>query len=144
MTEQLLTFLRDETTFTLIPPGAGEGVRSKILSDSIGMSDRDLLLEMGQKLKADAVVSGTLFRFRQRVGTGYSVETPASVAFGIHLVRVADGHLLWGGHVDETQQPLSENLFKLLSFVKGGGRWLTAERLGRDELYKVMETFPLP
>ena len=144
MTEQLMTFLRDETAYTLIPPRAGEGVRSKILSESLGMPDRDLLIEMGRKLKADAIVSGTVFRFRQRVGTGYSVETPASVAFGIHLIRVGDGHLMWGGHADETQQPLSENLFKFFSFVKGGAAWLTAEELGSRELNEMMKTFPLP
>jgi hypothetical protein len=144
MTEQLLTFLKAKTTYTLVPPGAAEGVRSKILSESVGLSDRDLVHEMGRELKVDAVISGTIYRFRQRVGTRFSVDTPASVAFGIHLIRVADGHLMWVGHADETQQPLSENLFKLSSFVKRGGTWLTAEELARLELDKVMASFPIP
>ena len=144
MTRQLLTFLKAKTTYTLVPPGTGEGVRSKILSESVGLSDRDLLLEMGRRLKADAVVSGTIYRFRQRVGTRFSVDTPASVAFGIHLIRVADGRLVWVRHSDETQQPLSENLFKLSRFIKGGGAWLTAEELAGFGLDNVMATFPVP
>ncbi|MES0363398.1 MAG: hypothetical protein ABUK14_05555 [Desulfobacteria bacterium] len=144
MTQQIMTFLKAKTTYTLIPPGEGEGARSKILSESIRLSDRDLLLEMGRKLKADAVLSGTIYRFRQRVGTGFSVDTPASVAFDLHLVRVADGHLIWVGHSDETQQPLSDNLFKLSRFVEGGGAWLTAEELARFGLNRSMATFPIP
>jgi hypothetical protein len=143
MTEQLLAYLKSKTTFSLIPPEEGEGVRSKIVFDSVDQSRRDILLEMGKKLDADAVISGTLFRFRRRVGTGYSVETPASVAFSIYLIRVSDGQLLWDGHFDETQKPLSEDLFRLFSFIKGGGAWLTAEELARQGLDKVMATFPV-
>ena len=144
MTERLLTFLKTKTTYTLVPPGSGEGVRSKLLSESVGLSDRELIVEMGRSLKVDAVVTGTIYRFGQRVGTRFSVDTPASVAFGIHLIRVADGRLLWTGHSDETQQPLSENLFKISRFIKGGGGWLTAEELATLELNRVMTDFPLP
>lgn len=144
MTEQLLTYLKTRTSYKLTPPGTAEGVRSKILADSLGMSRRDLLVEMARKSGSDAVVSGTLFRFRQRVGTGYSVETPASVAFSLYLIRAADGRMLWDGHFDETQKPLSEDLFRFFSFLKGGGGWLTAEELARQGIDKVMETFPLP
>ncbi len=144
MTQQVLTVLKNKTTYTLIPPGVDEGARSEILSDSAHLSDRDLVLEMGRNLKADAVVTGTIYRFRERVGTRFSVETPASVAFGIHLIRVADGRFIWGGHSDETQQPLSEDLFKLRTFVERGGGWLTAKELAKFELNKVMGSFPVP
>jgi len=143
-TEQLLTFLKAQTTYTLVPPGAGEGVRSKILSESLDLSERDIVLETGRRLKVDAVVSGTIYRFRQRIGMRFSVDTPASVAFGIHLIRVADGRMIWVGHFDETQQSLSENLFKLSIFIRGGWAWLTAEELARIGLDKVLATFPVP
>lgn len=143
-TEQLLTFIKAQTPYTLLSPGSGEGVRSKILSESLRLSERDVVLETGRRLKADAVVSGTIYRFRQRIGTRFSVDTPASVAFGIHLIRVADGRLLWIGHFDETQQSLSENLFKLSIFIRGGWAWLTAEELARIGLDKVLATLPVP
>lgn len=144
MTQQLLSLLHAKTTYTLIPPGAGEGIRSQILSDRISVSDRDLLLEMGRKLGADAVVTGTIYRFRQRIGTRYAADTPASVAFDLHLIRVSDGHIVWVGHSDETQDPLFNNLLKLSSFVERGGGWLTAEELATSELKKSMATFPSP
>jgi hypothetical protein len=143
MTEQLMAFLNEETAFTLIPPGTGEGVRSTILTESVGTAERDIQIETGRRLGADAVVSGTIYRFRERVGTGYSVQTPASVAFGMHLIRVADGRLLWTGHYDKTQQPLSENLFNFSNFIKGGASWLKANDLADEGFDGVMKTFPV-
>jgi hypothetical protein len=144
MTEQLLAILRSETPYTIIPPQAGGGVLSQILSESLSVSRQALLIEMGRSLGADAVVSGTLFRFRQRVGTGFSVETPASVAFSLYLVRMSDGRLLWDGHFDETQKPLSEDFTRFFSFIKGGGGWLTAEQLAKHGMEKTMKNFPVP
>jgi TolB-like protein len=73
-----------------------------------------------------------------------SVETAASVGFGIHLIRVHDGRLLWSRQFDETQKSLSEDLFRLGTFVKRGGAWLTAQELSRFGLEAVMEDFPSP
>jgi hypothetical protein len=144
MTEQLLAFLRSETPYVVIPPEAGKGDRYQILSDSLSVSRQALLLQMGEKLGADAVVSGTLFRFRQRKGSGFSVETPASVAFSVYLVRVSDGRLLWDGHFDQTQKPLSEDFTRFFSLVKSGWGWLTAEQLAQQGMEQVMVSFPVP
>lgn len=144
MTKQLVAFLKAKTSYTLIPPGAAEGMRFQIISEDVSISERLLLVETGKRLHADAVISGTIYRFRQRIGTVFSVDTPASVAFGIHLIRVADGRLIWGRHFDETQQGLSENLFKLGTFLDRGGGWLTAEELAMSGLQEMMASFPRP
>jgi hypothetical protein len=144
MTDQLLTHLKTKTDYTLIPPGAGAGVRAHILSQTVDMPERDLLLQMGRKLGADAVVSGKIFRFRQRIGTSYAVDTPASVAFSMYLLRVADGDMIWAGNFDETQRPLSDDLLQISTWAKRGGRFLTAEELAYSGLAKVMATFPVP
>jgi hypothetical protein len=50
-----------------------------------------------------------------------------------------DEKMVWIGKFDETQQPLSENLLKMGSFVRRKGSWLTAEELssvGLDEMFK--------
>jgi hypothetical protein len=143
MTKQLVALLKGKTDCKLILPGTAEGVRSKMLAEDVRMSQRSLLVGMGKRLQADAVISGTIYRFRQRMGTTLSVDTPASVAFCIHLTRVADGHLIWVRHFDETQRSLSEDLFKLRTFVKRGGGWLTAEELAVFGLHKAMASFPV-
>jgi hypothetical protein len=47
--------------------------------------------------------------------------------------------MVWEGKLDETQRPLSENLFKIGSFFRRKAHWLTAEELagvGMDEMLK--------
>ena len=85
---------------------------------------------------------GRVFRYRERVGTAFSVETPASVAFDLLLIRASDGRLLWVGRFNETQKSLFENLFRLRVFIKRGARWLTADELADFGLAQVLESFP--
>ncbi|MBW2247657.1 MAG: hypothetical protein JRF62_10810, partial [Deltaproteobacteria bacterium] len=85
-----------------------------------------------------------IFRFRERVGGKYSVDLPASVAFDIHLIRVSDGRLLWNDHFDETQRPLSENLFQLGPFLQRKARWITANEMAVSGLKDVLKSFPVP
>ena len=143
MTTALMAWITENTPYTLIPLGTAQGVRAEILSEEPGMPERRLLVETGKKLQAGGVMSGTIHRFQQRVGTSFSVETPASVAFGVHFVSVADGRLVWFRHFDETQESLSENILRLSAFVRRGGRWLTAEELASFGLHETMATLPL-
>ena len=143
MTRQLMAHLKAKSGFTLLGPGMATGIRARIISSDIGISRKRLLVEMGRQIDADAVVSGVVYRFRQRVGTKLGVDSPASVGFGIHFVRCSDGRLIWSDHFDETQRDLSENLFRLRSFVKRGGHWLTAERLAAHGLREIMADFPV-
>lgn len=143
LTEQLFILLKDRKDIHLIPASQSQGVVSDLLSeDQKRLSERDLLVETGRVLKADWVLSGNIFRFRERVGGKYSVDLPASVAFDIHLIRVADGRLLWNDHFDETQRPLSENLFQLGSFLQRKARWITANDMAVSGLKNILKTFP--
>jgi len=81
MGDSLFSFLENNRDFKLIPSGQAQGVLSGLLSEDKGiLSERDLLLETGRALKADAVLAVYLYRFTERVGGRYSVESPASVA----------------------------------------------------------------
>ncbi len=145
LTNQLFSLLQKRPGLQLIGPGQGEGARSKVLTESPKeLSEVELILETAREVGADSVLVCRLFRFIQRVGTGYSVEMPASVAFDFLLLRGSDGRLLWSGKFDETQKALNENLFQLGTFVKRKGRWLTAEELSIFGLETVLKTFPEP
>jgi len=144
LTEQVFVLLKDRKDIELIPASQSRGVVSDLLSeDKKKLSERNLLIETGRALKADLVLSGYIFRFRERVGGKYSVDLPASVAFDIHLIRVADGHLLWSDHFDETQRPLSENLFQLGSFLQRKAKWITANEMAESGLKNILKTFPV-
>jgi hypothetical protein len=142
MTRQVMAHLKASSDFTLWGPGTASGVRARILSEDLTISHKSLLIQMGREIGADAVVGGIVYRFQQRVGTGLSVESPASVGFGLHVIRCSDGQVLWSNHFDETQQNLSENLLKIGSFVKRGGTWLTVEQLAAYGMQEVMQSFP--
>jgi len=92
----------------------------------------------------DAILAGYIFHFKERVGTRYSVESPASASFSLFLTRVSDGRIVWRGFFEETQQALSENLLKLGKFIKRKARWITARKLAAEGLENMMLTFPKP
>src|SRR5262249_53923970 len=86
-------------------------------------------LALGKVINAQGVIFGTVSRFRERVGTGLGVTRPASVAFDLNLLEVATGKVVWHGQFDETQQPLSSNLFTFWMFWEEGPHWFTAREL---------------
>ncbi len=96
-------------------------------------------IQIGKTLNMDFIFVGYLFRFEERIGSSIGAEKPASVGFDVHLIRLRDEKIVWEGRFDETQKPLSENLFKIGSFVRRKASWLTAEELssvGMDEMLK--------
>jgi hypothetical protein len=143
LTERLISLLKTRTSYEIIPTSFAQGARSDhMLGKKIELSERNLLVETGRDLGADAVMVGHLYRFKERVGTGYSADTTASVAFDLDFVRVVDGRLVWNSHFDETQLSLSENLLNLGKFMKRKGRFVTAEELAISGLEGMFETFP--
>jgi hypothetical protein len=94
---------------------------------------------VGKELNADFMIIGSVFRFEERIGSRMGVDKPASVGFDVHLFRLKDEKMVWVGRFDETQKPLSENLFEIGSFFRRKGSWLTAEDLasvGMDEMLR--------
>jgi TolB-like protein len=99
---------------------------------------------VGAQLGADAVLTGYVYRFEQRIGTPMAADTPASVGFDIYMISAPEGRLLWHARFDESQKSLFENLLKFNTFVERKGKWLTAEELSEYGLKKVLERSPIP
>jgi len=144
LTEHLFDLLKDRKDIELIPSSQAQGVMSGLLAGSNKtVQERDLQLEIGRALNADAIFVGYIYRFRERVGNEYSVDLPASVAFDIHLIRVIDGRVLWSAHFDETQRPLSEDLFRLNLFLKRKAKWITAKDMAISGLKDMLKEFDI-
>jgi hypothetical protein len=144
MNAKLFNYLNDKTPFTAIAYWKQEWVTAENLSQDFRGTERRLLVQIGRSVKADAVMIGTIYRFRQRVGAALGVDSPASVAFALELIRVADGRIIWHQPFDETQQSLDENLLNIGKFFNRGGKWVTAEELATEGLAKMMKTLPKP
>jgi len=117
-------------------------VTSSLIDEEQTFSERKLIVKKGREYNADAVVAGYVYRYRERIGNRYSVKSPASVAFGIHLISTKSGRNIWSGHFDETQRSLSENLFKLKKFIKRKASWITADEMAISGFEEILNTFP--
>ncbi|MBW2199699.1 MAG: hypothetical protein JRF71_02540 [Deltaproteobacteria bacterium] len=141
--QHLISLLRARNDFILIPTSQAQGVLSGLLKNyEDTLSDRNIAVKTGIALDVDAVVLGYIYRFSQRVGARYSAKFPASVAFDIYLIDVETGRILWRGNFDETQRPLSEDLFQVGTFIKRKGGWITAKEMAHSALDKIFLTFP--
>jgi len=143
LTDQSLAWFKQHTDYELIFERSREGSLTAFYSaNQTTVAAKKALADKGRDNDAEVVLVGFVYRFRERVGKGYGAESPASVAFAMHLIRVADGRTIWSAHFDETQKSLGDDLFQLGSFLSRGGRWLTAEELAMSGLEKIFEKFP--
>ena len=140
--DQLLIILSQRATFEVVPPSQAGPVFQRLRREHMGENLAKAIADTGRKLGVEGVLVGHVYRFRQRVGSAASVESPASVAFDLALVRVSDAQVVWKNSFDETQKSLSENLFNLGQYMKTGLRWLTAQELARVGMDQLMERFP--
>ncbi len=140
LTKLLYQKLQDNPRFYLVSEDRALGLWAEVLSENTAARSFYLISQVGKKLGVDAVLYGKVFRYRERRGSSFSVIEPASVAFALILVRTSDAKVIWRGWFDETQKPLSENLFSLRLYK--GVRWLTAKELAERGLEKVLRDFP--
>lgn len=137
-----ITILNDllYTTVSALPKW--QIVSDREVREVLGMvpqgADGGRAKKLGELVYADAVLSGRIIRFRERVGEDWGVQNPASVAFVIDLWDVKRGDLIWSGQFDETQKPLIQNLFSIGEFTQRGARWLTAEELTLEGVKKAV------
>jgi hypothetical protein len=128
----------------IIPQEKVEGVYNRVRAESLKEPLMEILKKTGAELGADVIAVGYVFRYVERIGYDYSAEKPASVAFEINFINPKDGSTVWRGVFDRTQKSLMEDVLQIVSFYKGGGKWLTARELtkqGMDQAFKTYSGF---
>ena len=80
---------------------------------------------------ATAVLLGKVYRYREREGQALGTLKPASVGYELTLWDGKGTRRLWTARFDETQQPLTADVFNARRYPGGGRRWLTAAELAR-------------
>ena len=138
----LMEILDQRAAFQVVPPAQAAPVYQRLRRERLGLSVRRAVAAAGRRLGVDAVLVGHIYRYRQRVGGPYTAQRPASVAFDLNLVRVADASVVWKNSFDQTQRSLSENILNLEQYVEHGLRWLTARELARLGMRRLMAGFP--
>jgi hypothetical protein len=84
---------------------------------------------VAQQFGATALVLGRVTRYLDREGQRLGAKAPASAGFEATLLRAPEGDRLWTGVFDETQQPLTDNVFNMFRYPGAGTRWLTGHEL---------------
>ena len=130
--------------FRIIPMKRVEEILSHWEKRHFGERPLPSSLQVGKELNADFVFIGYLFRFEERIGSRLGVDRPASVGFDVHLFRLTNERMVWEGKFDETQRPLTENLFKIWSFFRRKASWLTAAELASVGMDEMLRKFPDP
>jgi hypothetical protein len=140
MTDLLVGALQRHTDFQTVPSREAQAVMDALKSSGDSQhSPLRILAQTGRMLKADMVIQGYLYRFKDRVGANYSAESAASVAFDVYLIDCVEQKLVWSGYFDQTQQALTDDLRYIGSFFQRGGRWITAEEMATtamDDMFK--------
>lgn len=96
------------------------------------------LKRIGEMVYADAVLTGRVQRYRERVGDEWGAKSPASVAFVLELVDVRRGDVIWSARFDETQKSFSENILAFGDISQRGLKWLSAEQLTQEGVKKAI------
>jgi hypothetical protein len=133
----MLDELGGRTEFRLLT----ENQLDAILDDPWGGRLRQLS-DIGQATGCGAVLETSLSRYRERVGSKMSVETPASTAFSMELIGVEGGVVLWMASFDESQKALFDDIFSFDKAQKRGFKWLSVQELSRDGLSSRLQEFP--
>ncbi len=143
LTTALTDWLRTQTDYDLVVADQAQQQSVGYLPQGGPVTvDRQTLVQAGRNSGTDAVLAGYVYRYRERIGRKYSASSPASVAFGMHLIRVADGVSVWQGHYEETQGRLLDNMYQLGTFLQRRGQWVSAEAMARYGLNQILANFP--
>jgi hypothetical protein len=134
-------FMRLEGIHLIEPNAEAIASRAGLAPIQGGRSDRIALIQQaGRQSGAEAVLCTYIYAFRERVGTAYGVDSPASISFESILVSVATGRLIWQGSYTETQTTLHQNLFKIDRFIQRKGRWITAKEMAAGAIDEMIQS----
>jgi TolB-like protein len=101
------------------------------------------LRSIGQRLGADAVLTGVVEVYKERAGSAMGLDRPqdaAEVGFVAELISVKDGVTLWTGQYHERQRPANEDI---TGFLERGPRYLKVDQLADSAVDHVLQKFPL-
>ncbi|MDP2643640.1 MAG: hypothetical protein Q8P24_01745 [Desulfobacterales bacterium] len=143
LSDHLTSVLLLRKDFIPIPSSQAQGLLPSFSSGKGGqLSELEELVATGRALDADSVLVGHIFRYQERAGTRYAVDTPASVAFDVDIIGIKENRVVWSGLFNETQQSLFENLFNLGSFLKRKGTFITAKEMAFSGLEELFQKLP--
>ena len=101
-------------------------------------------LHIGKKAGVDLLIVPMVIDWHEREGGDAGVTTSAAVTTDMFLIDTrGQGNLLQRSFYREKQIGLANNILNITTFVKRGGRWVTAEELAQEAMQKAIQEFGL-
>lgn len=97
---------------------------------------------IGKKVGCDGVLVTTVRKFKQRVGTEYASDDPASADLHMVLLHAGSGAVLWTADFRETQESFLDNIFSYDKMQKQGFKWISVEQLMEQGITERLATCP--
>lgn len=95
---------------------------------SEGMGSEGMAIDQASKITGcDAVLMTTVYRFKQRQGTTYAADQPASASFDMRLYGTGARSVIWAADFSETQESLLSNILSFGKAQSRGFKWITVE-----------------
>jgi hypothetical protein len=138
ITGQIYRVLAHDSKFRFVPDlTVADAVQSAEVRNAPDLTARAHALR--KEVGADLVLFGRVHRFRERVGTEFGASGPASVGFDLSVLGAGSDTPLWQGSFNQTQEPLSSNLFNWWMFWRAGPRWFTVRELAGLGVEKLID-----
>jgi hypothetical protein len=102
----------------------------------------DYWLRVGRCLSADYILVPQVLEWQERRGGEWGATGSAKVVLDMFLISVTD-ESVQRFHFDETQLALSENILTAPSFVRRGGKWITARQMAEEAMELGLEELGL-
>lgn len=97
---------------------------------------------IGKKVGCDGVLVTTVRRFKQREGTEYASDDPASVDLHMALIHASSGVVLWTADFRETQESFLDNILTFDKVQTRGFKWISVEEMLDQGITERLATCP--
>ena len=101
-------------------------------------------VNIGKKAEVDVLIVPMVIDWHEREGSEAGVTISAAVTTDTFLIDTrGQGNLLQRSFYREKQVGLANNLMNLGTFIKRGGKWVTADKLAQEAMHKTIQEFGL-
>ena len=142
LTRMVYDWLKIRFDRELVPLDRSKEAFAQLAVDLEGDTPRKLVTDLGGMIRSDLIVTGTVWRYRERGGVDGIPDSPASVGFVIYLVDVDTGTRIWHGIFDGFQKSLTSISLRPALNKERGLKWLSANELAKRGVNEVMKQFP--
>jgi hypothetical protein len=138
LSDKLFTLIKNSRNYEMVNM-KGYQTSGHDISNPVDINAMKTILK---GITADFIITGYVYRMREREGGEYSAANPASASFDIYFIDVKTASISWKGSYKKSQKSLSENILDFKSFLKFKGKWANVESLAEAGLKELVDEMP--